>query len=840
MALELPGYAIPAFDLLSLPWPGIDEDELQKWATGVRTFAEDMKDTSERVRQAAADLADSSRSSFTSALSTHCEQQSRLVASLQDSLNDFANALDNVVPDIVGNKQVVIDEATTLAGEVSARKSSSSAKPSVIAAARAQDISQASQTVNYALEHLESVLGDLVSTAVPQVKGQLDNFLANLRDESLPAPGEATSLRLSYETLDETARTIRGQATESASRGQSSYAANANRDLSDHGAGGDAAGQGGRWLAVFGSTEQALHEVAGILFTSTSGAIAQNQRDAATALGAFADRVRSADERSGADDDKHRTARPTESTLRFKIQERAGEKAGKELSKRLQKELSVGDVNVSAYLKINATAFFAQLNEHENEPGWQTGVMRELSPTELQVLVNNIPGKGETYEANRQALAQAVAAAMAHGVNFLLPDVMGNEPDLSYLAPLVQYANFPPKVLAALGQQVMIGQNGVATQEVWSALAKDPAAAALFVQENASEIPYMVTASPMMGGIAPDQVNLFIAVLKAGTIGTIGPNGTSEHPQGGVQAVTALIRAYQAQPDEHAPAAFEAVYGDIIAGYWPDVSYAIGSQVQGARAPDGMTLTAQDWGSFIDEAMRNPSTAGMLLGLARLQSKKWISTAAKSDTAAGYGYEYQAGLVSGFFDLQASETYRSLGNSSSWLGALQVVADGAGLAVDLAVDPGSAVTTIIQDVGNDAINSAVSSFTSALGNGNSAKAPNYAGFQSGNIDNAVQAYEQATPQQIETDPGLAALYNSAKEYGIDKFIVKIEHNEKLSVAEQQAYNEWLSSPAVLGYGYAISDNPASSGVMDHGLDYAWQQGYEAYIVGSTVTAPPPP
>jgi hypothetical protein len=477
--------------------------------------------------------------------------------------------------------------------------------------------------------------------------------------------------------------------------------------------------------------------------------------------------------------------------------------------------------------KISAAQFLALLREHEYDPDWQTGAMRALGQEGLWSLKQDdaIP-YGSAGQSDIKALALAVAAAMANGVTFPDPDDEGpGSEDISLLAPLLPYANFPPQVLATLGREAMAPGNSIYAPEVWAALAASPEGAAMFVKQNAPQIVWWINAGDHGGGMPDDQMTAFLGVLKAGTIDI-----KNTDPQLGAGAVSALVQAYDKNSGAHAPSQFDALYGQIIKAYWPDVTYAITSQVPGTAAPDGMKLTSGDWATFVDEAMRNPDSAAMLLGLAREQRNYWVNEAANGSSAADYGLEYQAGLVTGFFDLQASETYKSLGSPSSWTNAVANYAgDAANLAFDLVINPGDAAKTVVTDVSRDILNAAVSAFTKDLTQGNLGQQPDYSGFQSYNVTQATSLYNSKTPHKLATDPGLAALVNSAKDYDGGSFTAHINDPAKMTAAQRQAYNEWLSSPAVLGYIYASSDDG-----QNNGLGLAYNDGYNSYIVQSTL------
>jgi hypothetical protein len=57
-----------AFNLIGLPWPGIDEDQLRGWASDLRESATEITSLSTRSRSAVAAVAAHDESAFTKTL----------------------------------------------------------------------------------------------------------------------------------------------------------------------------------------------------------------------------------------------------------------------------------------------------------------------------------------------------------------------------------------------------------------------------------------------------------------------------------------------------------------------------------------------------------------------------------------------------------------------------------------------------------------------------------------------------------------------------------------------------------------------------------------------------
>jgi hypothetical protein len=472
--------------------------------------------------------------------------------------------------------------------------------------------------------------------------------------------------------------------------------------------------------------------------------------------------------------------------------------------------------------KITDAEFLALLREHEDDPDWQTGAMRELGDAGARQVCESIAAGDQT---DYTALAMALAAAMANGVTFPAPGL--DDPDiedLGLLAPLLQLANFPPQVLADLGKQALTpGYYGMYASTVWAALAANPEAAALFVKQDAPQIVSFLGGQDPMD-LQGDQADQFLAVLKAGTI-TI----KNTDPQLGGQAVSALVQAYDGNSSAHAPSAFEGLYGQVIEDYWPDVMTAVTDKTGtngGLASPDGMKLSLGQWAPFVAEAMRNPTAAKQLLAEAYTQGDAWMSLAARQppgtigSSDAGDVDEWNAGFVEGFFSYQAKEAYSELlaegANAGAWKSTVSTVAgDVVNTAFNVLVDPGQAAGTIAKSFTQDALDLLTSHVIDDLPSGGSPPpAPNYVNFLGTYASNAANFYNETTP--ADTDAARAALVASAKG---QPFVVNGQIPQTSKMTEQQlaAYDNWLNSPAVFSY----FNHPGAQG--------AWQSGYDAII-----------
>jgi hypothetical protein len=463
---------------------------------------------------------------------------------------------------------------------------------------------------------------------------------------------------------------------------------------------------------------------------------------------------------------------------------------------------------------LSVQQLYAKLAANQGDAAYCTALIKELGADRLREIEQdapydpNDPGGTET----RYVLAQAVAAAMWNGVTFAEPayeksmdGALGRE-DPELLSGLLQYATFPPQVLADLGTACTAPGEYQYGNLVWQALSAAPTAAALFVQQNATVIPqWIAQGSDHSGGLPDDQAGNFLQVIQAGTIGA-----RTTDPRVAAQAVTALVTAYDKNTGTHTTAQFDALYGQVIRAYWPDIMYSINAPAPGAAiaglSPDGLPLKAEQWAPFVDEAMRDPQTSATLLVTAHAQAKEF--QLASATTGNNY-YDYQAGLTSGFFDRQAAQVYADEKSAAeAWKEQVASYTDKViGIAVDTVFDPGDAAKTIAEPVVEGVVSSLAGSF---LNNGlqtaaDNLKPPDYYGQQSANANQARDDFSKNAVKTLETGQKVSFPVSTVYKYDGGSFV----HNGQIdpqTPAELRAYDQWLQDPAVVAYVWGDSQN----------------------------------
>lgn len=289
MALELPDWLTAAFNLIGLPWPGIDEDQLRAWAASVRQFADDIGDSSSRVNQTMNELASSSKSSVIGAVAEQYEGHHRLLVELRGPMDDFAQGLDAAADAVVAQKWVVIGAAGALAAEFTGTQIGAIFTLGADEAALPAEIISTRAIVKLALQDLTGVLlGKLINVAAQDVSDHVSRFVGTLLSDALSVAMEAQSLTIAYGAVRDAARQIRGHAAETEEIGNRAHAENVGRDIEDHSGGGG-------WSEVINALRQGLLDIAGDLFRQLPATIARTLRDIAETLEKFAARLKVAD-----------------------------------------------------------------------------------------------------------------------------------------------------------------------------------------------------------------------------------------------------------------------------------------------------------------------------------------------------------------------------------------------------------------------------------------------------------------------------------------------------------------------------------------------------------------
>lgn len=179
MSIQLPSELTWCLNMLGIPWPDIDEDQLHNWATQVRTYANSTADTHDAAHAKVKALAgtshgdayDALRAGWDKASSTHMKE-------MVQGCHLFADALDAAADVVVVVKGAIIAALAAMAAQIAAAQASAvitggaseATIPAVVQSTQTvveQQLSQlAQQVVGGLLKAVATPLEDTIARAV--------------------------------------------------------------------------------------------------------------------------------------------------------------------------------------------------------------------------------------------------------------------------------------------------------------------------------------------------------------------------------------------------------------------------------------------------------------------------------------------------------------------------------------------------------------------------------------------------------------------------------------------------------------------------------------------------
>ena len=298
MESELSSAMVAAFNAAGLPWPAIDQGQLRNWASDLRTFADELSASAARSQQSVQELAQDCQSAVLDGLDATWAADARLISGLHGPLNDLADVLDAAAYEVEVQKAIVIGEAAWLVGGFVVAQVGVIFSGGASEAAYATQVYLTKQAANEVIQTVEQMLlGKVIGAVTGFVSDHVNRFLGNFLAVAFEAPGEVQGLQVAYGTLRAAAQQVRGHASATQEAGDTAYARNASRDLSDH----HESHVAGRWAAVMQGLRQALLELAVDLFEHLPEAVVDRQQALADSLDEMSRAVAEADKEASSD-----------------------------------------------------------------------------------------------------------------------------------------------------------------------------------------------------------------------------------------------------------------------------------------------------------------------------------------------------------------------------------------------------------------------------------------------------------------------------------------------------------------------------------------------------------
>jgi len=473
---------------------------------------------------------------------------------------------------------------------------------------------------------------------------------------------------------------------------------------------------------------------------------------------------------------------------KYKTQEEAA-KAGKDAAKKYKD----GDITIQQYLAL--------VQQNQDDPDFAAASCKELGQARLQEMEQYSSLLDEDNpEAGHYAFAEFVATSMRGGMQY--KDSEGHN-DITFLAPLVTYANFPANVLTDLGTQAMAPGNTMYSDEVWKALAADPKAATQFVHDNIDVLPsYMQSDSEHRGGLIDPNVQDFANVIKAGTIP--GPGSDANMA---ADNTTKLAKYYTNHQDDHTHPEIQRIFAEDIEFYYPDLQTSLTDPAPVDLGKGHVTLTDAEWEGFIHESMQDSKATASLLSYSREQDIIFADSDPHNPQV-----QNGKGILDGTFNYEATKVFqeKKAANDKDAEEWQDKVSDYLGTAVDtgfdVALDPGEAAKTVTTTVAKEMLKAFTTSMVKVSPD-DVGDPPSETTWRDMWQDCASQSYSEN--HSLGHPSQYADMYSGGKPFLNDDG--KLVSNP--TQGQKEAYNAWLKDPAVAN---ALNQNFLNQNVGRHG------------------------
>lgn len=180
MSIQLPSELTWCLNMLGIPWPDIDEDQLHNWASQVRTYANNTADTHDAAHAKVKGLASTTHGDSYEALRTGWENASNThMQNMVQGCHLFADALDAAADVVVVVKGAIIAALAAMAAQIAAAQAS---------AAITGGASEASIPVT--VQTTQTVVQQQLNNLAQQVIGQLLKAVATPLEDTIASAVE--------------------------------------------------------------------------------------------------------------------------------------------------------------------------------------------------------------------------------------------------------------------------------------------------------------------------------------------------------------------------------------------------------------------------------------------------------------------------------------------------------------------------------------------------------------------------------------------------------------------------------------------------------------------------
>jgi hypothetical protein len=491
-----------------------------------------------------------------------------------------------------------------------------------------------------------------------------------------------------------------------------------------------------------------------------------------------------------------------------------------------------------------------ELRRCADDPAYMAAFFGALGPQGLTALGLQVTGYQQGGDQGRyldwaSAVGQGLATAsyqMPYQQGWLgqlqLPHDLAADPSLpqlSLIQPFLEHGVYSSGWLDPLGkyaiQQAFLQQEPglaagppVSLDGIWTALSNNPAFDAQFYRQNFSGGGNPADSiSGVMSSIYMISVadSAFAAMVRSATVAPTG--AVSSGPYAANAQLT--VRHFGDDPSLRTSGPVRAVFGTIAENYFDDLAYTVRAAAPGIGPRDipGLQVTASEteWGRFIEEAMRDKTTAAQLLTF----YSSWAYGQPIDDRGRGleqvpqnqgFWNDSSLGLLNDFMARSYQGAGAPAGDSSDTIAEI-AAAGGSAFLTSLVFGPEAGVADALLEGGKDAFQTATEQTLTAAWPGGVDSSPNgsealsqLTGVQlqwAGTVNrwyNGAPGQDQPPPDidpvqyMGQTYTGDPAAYE--RQYG-GYFIKDGKIPDPAAIAENPqalaAYNAWLQDPAIV-------------------------------------------
>jgi hypothetical protein len=176
VSLDLPEELAWALNLIGLPWPTVEEDQLRAYATHLRSYATSLSETHGAAHASIGTLSASYSSPSYDVLAERWSHfSSQHVTGLVEACHTFGQALDVAADVVVGVKAAIIAALVAMAAEFVADQAASIATFGLAEAATVAIVEGTRMIVKAALDQLEQqVIAEVLMAALGPLEDRLE------------------------------------------------------------------------------------------------------------------------------------------------------------------------------------------------------------------------------------------------------------------------------------------------------------------------------------------------------------------------------------------------------------------------------------------------------------------------------------------------------------------------------------------------------------------------------------------------------------------------------------------------------------------------------------------